>query len=170
RGGRRALRTAIRTRRRLVPIWLVALLAVVAAPAPPASAQGGAIFRDCADGRLDGDYSPSEIRRARQNIPTDVDEYTDCRDVLTSALGDALGKPGGTGSDGPSGSSDNSGGVPAPGAGGSGDDGAGGTPSRATAPGTARPPAGAPELLTPTPEEERELADALGNPEPVKIG
>ena len=44
------------------------------------------ILRDCADdGDLQGDYSPSELRDARQNIPSDIDEYTDCRDVLARA-------------------------------------------------------------------------------------
>jgi hypothetical protein len=44
------------------------------------------ILRDCADdGVLQGDYSPSELRKARQNIPADTDEYTDCRDVLARA-------------------------------------------------------------------------------------
>jgi hypothetical protein len=44
------------------------------------------ILRDCADdGVLQGDYTPAELRKARQNIPTDTDEYTDCRDVLARA-------------------------------------------------------------------------------------
>jgi hypothetical protein len=44
------------------------------------------ILRDCADdGVLQGTYTPSDLRKARKNIPTDTDEYTDCRDVLARA-------------------------------------------------------------------------------------
>ena len=58
---------------------------IVAVPAANA-ASTTQILRDCADdGVLQGDYSPSELRKARQNIPTDTDEYTDCRDVLARA-------------------------------------------------------------------------------------
>ena len=62
------------------------------------------ILRDCADdGVLQGDYTPAELRKARQNIPTDTDEYTDCRDVLARAAaagvaGSGAGSAGGTGS------------------------------------------------------------------------
>lgn len=68
----------------------VVLLGLVAAPA--ASAQSTIrVLRDCADdGVLQGSYSPAELRKARQNIPTDTDEYTDCRDVLARALAEAL--------------------------------------------------------------------------------
>ena len=38
------------------------------------------------DGSLTGDYTAREIRDARNNIPDDLDQYTDCRDVLTRAL------------------------------------------------------------------------------------
>ena len=58
---------------------------IVAVPAANA-ASTTQILRDCADdGVLQGDYTPSELRKARQNIPTDTDEYTDCRDVLARA-------------------------------------------------------------------------------------
>src|SRR4051812_48091001 len=69
------------------------------------------ILRDCADdGVLQGTYTPSELRKARKNIPTDTDEYTDCRDVLARAAAGAVagsgagagsggfGAPGGSGS------------------------------------------------------------------------
>src|SRR5215213_11687995 len=66
------------------------------------------ILRDCADdGVLQGTYSPSELRKARKNIPTDTDEYTDCRDVLARAAANAVtggsGGGGGTGGSGGSG-------------------------------------------------------------------
>ena len=84
---------------------------IVAVPAANA-ASTTQILRDCADdGVLQGDYKPSELRKARQNIPTDTDEYTDCRDVLARAAaagvaGSGSGSGGGTGS-GSGGSSEN---------------------------------------------------------------
>lgn len=81
-------------------IWLVA--------APAANAASTTqILRDCADdGVLQGNYKPSELRKARNNIPTDTDEYTDCRDVLAraAAAGAARSGSGGSGGsgDGPS--------------------------------------------------------------------
>jgi hypothetical protein len=64
------------------------------------------ILRDCADdGVLQGDYTPAELRKARQNIPTDTDEYTDCRDVLARAAAAGVSSRGGGGSGGFSGGS-----------------------------------------------------------------
>jgi len=85
-------------------LGLCLLLALVAAPAANA-ASTTQILRDCADdGVLQGNYSPSELRRARQNIPTDTDEYTDCRDVLArAAVAGVAGRGGGSGSSGSSG-------------------------------------------------------------------
>ena len=59
----------------------------VAAPAAHAGTRAD-IVADCFDdGKLDGDYSASQIRDARKNLPADVDQYSDCRDVLARALG-----------------------------------------------------------------------------------
>src|SRR3954470_14450515 len=81
-------------------LGLCLLLALVAAPAANA-ASSTQILRDCADdGVLQGNYSPSELRRARRNIPTDTDEYTDCRDVLARAAAGAVAGSG-VGSGGP---------------------------------------------------------------------
>jgi hypothetical protein len=66
---------------------LVAGLMLALALASPALAAGrGQIIRDCADdGQLQGKYTQSELRDARQNLPSDVAEYTDCADVLRRA-------------------------------------------------------------------------------------
>ena len=84
-------------------LWLLAtaLALLVAAPAAHA-ADRAEIIADCNDdGDLDGNYTPSEIRDARNNIPTDIDQYSDCRDVLSRALGGsgtgAVGGGGGAG-------------------------------------------------------------------------
>jgi hypothetical protein len=82
---------------------LLALLALwVAAPAPASAASRDKIIADCADdGQLSGNYSPSELRDARKNLPSDVAEYTDCADVLRRAeIGDGGSSGGGTGSSG----------------------------------------------------------------------
>ena len=77
----------------------------VAVPAANA-ASTTQILRDCADdGVLQGDYSPSELRKARQNIPTDTDEYTDCRDVLARAAAAGVSSKGGGSGPGGSGGS-----------------------------------------------------------------
>ena len=89
----------------LRPAFVACLLAVlVAAPAALADSTRTKILRECQDGRLTGDYTPSQIRDARNNIPDDIDQYSDCRDVLTRALlasagdsGDGGGGGGGTG-------------------------------------------------------------------------
>ena len=63
------------------------LTLLVAAPAAMAGTRAD-IVEDCfEDGDLDGNYTASQIRDARNNLPADVDQYSDCRDVLSRALG-----------------------------------------------------------------------------------
>lgn len=78
---------------------LAALAALAALASTPASALGAstAVIRDCQDGKIDGKYSQKEFSQALRNIPTDVDEYTDCRDVIRRAQ---LGAAGGGSSKG----------------------------------------------------------------------
>src|SRR5919107_2238768 len=72
---------------RMLRLALACLVLGLFAVEPAAEAASTTqILRDCADdGVLQGDYKPAELRKARQNIPTDTDEYTDCRDVLARA-------------------------------------------------------------------------------------
>jgi hypothetical protein len=77
---------------------VLGLFAVVPAANAASTTQ---ILRDCADdGVLQGDYTPAELRKARQNIPTDTDEYTDCRDVLARAAAAGVSSRGGSGGSG----------------------------------------------------------------------
>jgi hypothetical protein len=70
---------------RLLLVMVLTLL--VAAPAAMAGTRAD-IVKDCFDdGKLDGNYTASQIRDARSNLPADVDQYSDCRDVLARALG-----------------------------------------------------------------------------------
>jgi hypothetical protein len=74
-----------------------ALLGLAAPQA--ASADYHAVIRDCTqDGQLDHHYSQHELDQARHHIPSDVDEYTDCRDAINSALARGNSGGGGTGS------------------------------------------------------------------------
>ena len=67
--------------RRLVLTALIALLAVPAS----ASASVEQIYDDCQDGRLDKRYPKSELREALSDMPADLDEYTNCRELIRAA-------------------------------------------------------------------------------------
>jgi hypothetical protein len=72
--------------RRTIFLALLAALLLVPAAAH-AAADPIKIIRDCGDdGLLQGNYTASELRNARNNLPTDIDEYSDCRDVLSRAI------------------------------------------------------------------------------------
>src|SRR5687768_17003605 len=86
--------------RRTVTTILCALTALAAVPATSV-ASPEQIFEDCQDGRLDKKYSAKDYRRALAGLPTDIDEYTNCRDVIRRAQlgfdGDNAGAGGGGG-------------------------------------------------------------------------
>ena len=83
---------------RLLLVMVLTLL--VAAPAAHAGTRSD-IIADCFDdGKLDGNYTASQIRDARNNLPADVDQYSDCRDVLARALGGSGTKRSGGGNRG----------------------------------------------------------------------
>jgi hypothetical protein len=63
-----------------------------------ARASGSDVIRDCADdGKLDKQYSQKELRDAERNLPSDIDEYTDCRSAIRAAMHGGSGNPGGPG-------------------------------------------------------------------------
>lgn len=81
--------------RRLLAAAAVALCLLV--PAASALASGDAVIKDCVrNGRLSKQYSQQEYRDALGNLPTDVDEYTDCRDIIRRAQLGLGGGGGGT--------------------------------------------------------------------------
>lgn len=46
------------------------------------------VVRDCyEDGKLNGRYTREELAKAEKDMPSDVDEYSDCRSVIASARG-----------------------------------------------------------------------------------
>src|ERR1051325_7740025 len=67
---------------------LTLLCAVTALLVLPGLAQARPqqVIRDCAqDGKLYHHYSMSDLKSALKKLPTDVDEYTNCRDVINQA-------------------------------------------------------------------------------------
>ena len=86
------------THRLLVPL-LVALVTLAAVPAL-AAASVDEIYEDCQNGRLDTGYSAKDLREALADIPVDLDEYTNCRELIRSAQQGVRGSGGsGPGSD-----------------------------------------------------------------------
>ena len=131
-------------------VLALALLGVLAAPIGAEAAQPSTIHNDCADdGKLSRNYSNADLRRARDSIPADLDEYSDCRDVIGSAIkGGASGSPG----DG----------------GGGGDSGAGGGSGSGSTPSAPLPSAPLPEDAT----ELESITESAGDEPPpaVQIG
>jgi hypothetical protein len=70
---------------------LVAVLAAITVAVPAAFSSPMSVIRDCSeDGVLNGKYSSSELDGALEQLPSDLDEYTDCRAVIRRAqLGSA---------------------------------------------------------------------------------
>jgi hypothetical protein len=69
----------------------VLLLGVPAA----AHASGADVIRDCADdGKLDKQYSQKDLQSADKNLPSDIDEYTDCRSAIRAAMHGGSGSTG----------------------------------------------------------------------------
>ena len=99
-------------------LTLSGLILLLAAPTASAGVREK-ILRECQDGRITGDYSPGQLRDARKNIPTDIDEYSDCRDVLARAALSGRSGSGGGGNGGPGGGTAAPGGVLPGGGGGS---------------------------------------------------
>ena len=78
----------------------IAVLALLALPAP-AFASADQVVRDCVyDGKLDRHYSNDELKRARDHLPSDADEYSDCRDVIAAAINSGSDRSGGASSPG----------------------------------------------------------------------
>jgi hypothetical protein len=150
---------------------ILCILAAVALLAPAtAQASASAIFRDCTlDGKLDKHYSQSDYRDALANVPTDVDEYSDCRDVIRSAQLAAAGRGGkrggGTGGGTSSGGGSTGGGTSGGGSTGGGGGSAGAPAARAPSPNNADE-----ALATATPQERAAVqAGRTKGAEPVQV-
>jgi hypothetical protein len=86
-------------------ITLIAVLVAALALPALATADGDDVIRDCArDGDLDKEYSDEELEEASENMPSDVDAYSNCREVIRQAQagggsGDGGNRGGATASD-----------------------------------------------------------------------
>jgi hypothetical protein len=145
--------------RRLLTALMILCLAVPAT----AGAEGGVtkLLRDaCGDEHINGTYTQAQYKEALDQLPTDSDEYTGCREVLQRGRLAALaagkhkssagGGTTGAGTGGGSGSSGSSG-------------GGAGTSSPSSAP-------GADPLATATPRQKKALAQAAQSAKPVEVG
>jgi hypothetical protein len=98
---------------RRITLLVIALVCVLA----PATAwgSGSAVIRDCTDdGQLSRSYSQKDYRTALAHLPTDVNEYTDCRDVIRRAQLAAAGGRGDAGGPGAPGGGGGSGDLTSP--------------------------------------------------------
>lgn len=63
------------------------VLAALALMALPAGAMAANPIADCNDdGDLDRQYSNERLRKAIEDLPTDLDEYSNCREILSGAI------------------------------------------------------------------------------------
>ena len=77
--------------------YILILLVALAVPAL-ASASPEAVIRDCADdGKLQGHYSNSDLEKAEKQLPSDLDEYSDCAAVIAAAKTSGSDRGGGRG-------------------------------------------------------------------------
>jgi hypothetical protein len=92
----------------LTKLLTLSLVALIALALPGfAAASGDDVIRDCAqDGDLDHQYSDAELEDAQRNMPSDVDQYSDCRDVVAQAQAGGRGSSDGGAGPGGGGSSD----------------------------------------------------------------
>jgi hypothetical protein len=76
--------TEAMTRKALAMLALLCACVAVF-PAVGEAAVRDDILKDCQDGVLQGSYTPAQLRDARQNLPGDLAQYTDCDVVLRNS-------------------------------------------------------------------------------------
>lgn len=78
---------------RRAAVTLAALACALLLNAAPATAAGEEVIADCnANNGLTGNYTPAQLNSALQSLPTDVDEYSDCRAIIRAALSQGVRK------------------------------------------------------------------------------
>ena len=81
--------------RRLHRLALAAALLVAASPAPARADVGATIIERCTHGQSLGGFSQQDYRRALQELPTEVEEYSECGNQIRRAPLAAAGGGGG---------------------------------------------------------------------------
>lgn len=67
-------------------LLLFVLLGALGLAPSAALASGADVIRDCTDNaRIDDQHGPQDYAEALANLPSDVDEYTDCRQIISDA-------------------------------------------------------------------------------------
>jgi hypothetical protein len=81
----------------MLRLTVICLAGALLAPALAHAAAGDNVIKDCTrNGTLTKRYSQKDYQAALDNLPADVDEYGDCRQIIRDAmLGAAGGGPGG---------------------------------------------------------------------------
>ena len=88
--------------RTLRHIVIAAAMLVLAMPGMALGRGYQDVIRDCSeDGQVDGHYTQHQLDQARHHIPSDIDEYTSCRDAIATALARGRNGGGGTGAGNP---------------------------------------------------------------------
>ena len=144
--------------RRLLTALMILCLAVPAT----AGAEGGVtkLLRDaCGDEHINGTYTQAQYKQALDQLPTDSDEYTGCREVLQRGRLAALG----AGKHKSSGGGGSTGAGTGGGSGSSGGGGSSGSSSPSSAP-------SADPLATATPRQKKAVARAAQIAKPVDVG
>lgn len=160
--------------RRTILLALFAALVLVL-PTTAHAQSNETILRDCADdGILQGDYSASAMRTARNNMPAELDEYSDCRDVLSRAISaKTAGSNNNNNNGGTTGGTTNGGGTGgSTGSGGGGTGGSDVAPNPTTAPQASATPSGRDpgiQIGPSTPEDWKAIEQAGRATAPVDV-
>jgi hypothetical protein len=147
-------------RRLLTAIAIGCLIAPAAAHAD--SGVDKLLADACNDEHIDGHYTQAQYRKALDAIPSDADQYTDCRDVLERGRLAALssGKKGNGGGGGTTGTGTGAG------AGGGGTSGGGGSTGSSGSPAAPN----ADPVASATPAQKQAIAQAGQTAKPVNVG
>jgi hypothetical protein len=86
-----------RPRRRLHALALAAALLVLASPPAARADVGATIIERCTHGQSVGGFSQQDYQRALQELPTEVEEYSECGNLIRRAQLAAAGGGGGSG-------------------------------------------------------------------------
>jgi hypothetical protein len=150
-----------RAMRRLLTALTILCLAAPAAAG--ADAGVNKLLRDaCSDEHINGTYTQAEYKKALEQLPTDSDEYTGCREVLQRGRLAALGA--GKRRD------NNGGGAGSSTGGGGGTSGGSGAAGRGSSGSPSAAPSSADPLASATPEQRKALAQVGKSTKPVDVG
>jgi opacity protein-like surface antigen len=113
-------------------IFLALAAALLLAPAAARAASPTTILKDCEDdSQLEGHYSLTDLKNARNHLSGDLSEYSDCSDVLSQAIAQASAHTQGSGGGN---SNSNGSAAPPPSSGGGGGSSSGGAHRKAETP------------------------------------